>query len=122
MDNKRGEEKCLRKRLNLLLRILLYITKYIIRKFTRDVIVIDHATDSIVPKINTERTTVSKVINDVDTPYINRCFVEFEAWKIDPEVEKIIWKPTEKESISNEGIDWSQLFPNIIMTNSSAAK
>ena len=75
MDNKRGEEKCLRRRLNLLLRILLYITKYIIRKFTRDVIVIDHATDSIVPKINTERTTVSKVINDVDTPYINRCFV-----------------------------------------------
>ena len=48
------------------------------------------------------------------SPQINMLFVSFAAWKIEPEVDIIIWMPTESASIWNGAIDFIHWFPNSI--------
>ena len=48
------------------------------------------------------------------SPQINMLFVSFAAWKIEPEVDIIIWMPTESASIWNGAIDFIHWLPNNI--------
>ena len=80
--------------------------------------VMPQATASIVPKQNMP-VQMAPIFIAVDmTPHQNMVFVAFAAWKIDPDVDIIIWAHTDIVRIRKTGTDGIQCSPNTIRISS----
>ena len=79
-----------------------------------NVIHIHHATASKVLKKNIP-VNIPIILSSVENkPHINKLLVSFAAWKIEPEVDKMICIPTDMDKIWNTGTEGIHCSPKMI--------